>query len=214
MSDYVFKGRSDSIARCSICDNLKQLRASFAPGSEDYGHIQKRFDKHLFLQEACHHAYYCSKWLLKLCPSQLLSIMYDKIDHSKTTCPALARKTKALDGFMKLPVKVTGMFAHGHGDEKYAHYSLDVFSSNSNFTVGSIAKLLRDLEDPPTKSSQLLFQGDGSTPLYGALLQGSEICIDSLEEVPIPSIKARPLPLVLHIQMDNSWRENKNRYVF
>ena len=141
-SDYVIKGRGNSFARCSICDNLKQLRASFAPGSEDYCRIQKHFDKHLFLQEACCHAYYRSRWLSKLCPSQLLSIMHNKIDHSKTTCPALARKTKALDGFIKLPVKVTRMFAHGHGDEKCAHYSLDVFPSDSNLTVGSIAKLL------------------------------------------------------------------------
>ena len=105
--------------------------------------------------------------------------MHEKMDHSKTTCPALARKTKALDGFMKLPVKVTGMLAHGYGDEKYAHYSLDMFPSDSNFTMGSITKLLRDLEDPPTKSSPSLFQGGGSTHLYEALLQGSEICIAS-----------------------------------
>ena len=37
--DYVIKGRGDSFARCSICDNLKQLQASFAPGLEDYGRI-------------------------------------------------------------------------------------------------------------------------------------------------------------------------------
>ena len=81
--------------------------------------------------------------------------MHDKMDHSITACPALAQKTKALDGFMKLPVKVTGMLAHGHGDmdEKYAHYSLDVFSSNNNFTMGLIAKLLQELEDPTAKSS-------------------------------------------------------------
>ena len=167
-SDYVIKGRGDSFARCSICDNLKQLRASFALGLEDYGRIQKRFDKHSFLQEACRHAYYRSRWLSKLHPSQLLSIMHDKMDHSKTAC-ALARKTKALDGFMKLLVKVTRMFAHGHGDEKYAHYSLDVFPSDNNFIVGSIAKLLQNLEDPPAKSSRLLFQGGGSTHLYGGI---------------------------------------------
>ena len=79
--------------------------------------------------------------------------MHDKMDHSIIACPALAQKTKALDGFMKLLVKVTGMLAHGHGDEKYAHYSLDVFSSNNNFTVGLIAKLLQELEDPTAKSS-------------------------------------------------------------
>ena len=57
-----------------------------------------------------------------------------------------------------------------HGDEKHAHYSLDVFPSDNNFTVGLIAKLLRDLEDPLAKSSRSLFQGGGSTHLYGALL--------------------------------------------
>ena len=213
-SDYVIKGRGDSFARCSICDNLKQIRASFAPGSEDYERIQKQFDKHLFLQEACRNVYYCSRWLSNLRPSQVLSIMHDKMDHSKTACPALARKTKALEGFMKLPMKVTGMFAHGHGDGKYAHFSLDVFPSDSNFTIASIAKLLRDLEDPPVKSSRLLFRGSGSTMLYRALLRGSEVCMDSLGRVPSQPIEARPLPPVLHIQMDNSWRENKNRYVF
>ena len=79
--------------------------------------------------------------------------MHDKMDHSKIACLALAQKTKALDGFMKLPIKVTGMLAHAYGDEKYAHYSLDVFPSNNNFTMGLIAKLLQDLEDPLAKSS-------------------------------------------------------------
>ena len=41
------------------------------------------------------------------------------------------------------------MIAHGHGDVWYAHYGLDIFPSDSNHTVGSIAKLLRDLELPP-----------------------------------------------------------------
>jgi hypothetical protein len=136
------------------------------------------------------------------------------MDHSKTACPALARKTKALDGFMKLPVKVTAMFAHGHGDGKYAHYSLDFFRSDSNFTIGSIAKLLRDLEEVPAKCSRLLFRGSGSTELYRALLHGSEICIDSLREASLQATEAQPLPPVLHVQMDNSWKENKNRYVF
>jgi hypothetical protein len=140
--------------------------------------------------------------------------MHDKMDHSKTACPALARKTKSLHGFMKLPVKVSGIFAHGHGDGKYAHYNLDVFPSDSNFTIGSIAKLLRDLEDPPAKSSRCLFRESGSTELYRALLHGSKICTQCLGDIPSEPIEAQPLPPVLHVQMDNSWRENKNRYVF
>ena len=47
------------------------------------------------------------------------------------------------------------------------------FRATTTAPKGSIAKLLRDLEDPPAKSSRLLFQGGGSTHLYAALLQGS-----------------------------------------
>ena len=64
--------------------------------------------------------------------------MHDKVDHSKTASPSFAAKNKAVDGPMKLPVSVTGMLAHGHGDKKYAHYSLDVYAADSNKTTGSI----------------------------------------------------------------------------
>jgi len=115
------------------------------------------------------------------------------MDHSKTTCPALARKTKALEGLMKLSVKVMGMFAHGHEDGKYTHYSLDVFKTDSNFTVGSIAKLLRDLEASSAKSSGLLFQGADNTNLYPTLLKGNEICVNSLGDILSQLIEAHPL---------------------
>ena len=45
-----------------------------------------------------------------------------------------------------------------------------IFPTDSNHTVGSIAKLLRDLELPPKYSSRELFSGSGSAPLFTALL--------------------------------------------
>ena len=81
---------------------------------------------------------------------------------------------------MKSPVSVTGMIAHGHGDVRYAHYGLDIFPSDSNHTVGSIAKLLRDLELPPKHSSRELFSGSRMAPLFTALLAGAEMCTSSL----------------------------------
>ena len=75
--------------------------------------------------------------------------MHDKMDHSTTASPYLAKRSKDYDGFTKLPISMTGIFAHGHGNEKYAHFSVNVFPMDSNQTIGSIAKLLRDLENPP-----------------------------------------------------------------
>ena len=95
---------------------------------------------------------------------------------------------------MKLPIFVTGMIAYDHGDVRYAHYGLDIFPTDSNHTVGSIAKLLRNLELP---SKQELFSGSGLAPLFTTLLVGTGMCTSSLappqaaEHVP-----TKPLPLV------------------
>ena len=79
--------------------------------------------------------------------------MHDKMNHVKTTCPIFSYKSKEIDGLMKLPIFVTGMIAHGHGDVHYTHYGLDIFPYDSNYTIGLIAKLLRDLKEPPNSSS-------------------------------------------------------------
>ena len=97
--------------------------------------------------------------------------MHDKMDHSKIASPVLSHKVKHLDGLIKLPVAVTGMLAHGHGDQRYAHYGLDLNLHDANYTVGSFAKLLRDLEAPPKSSTRELFPESSSHPLYTALLK-------------------------------------------
>ena len=114
--------------------------------------------------------------------------MHDKIDHSKTASPILSHKVKHLDGLMKLLVVVTAILAHGHVDQHYAHYGLDLYSHDANYTVGSFAKVLRDLKEPPKSSSHELFLESNSHPLYSALLRGAEMCMDLLDppqDIPI-----------------------------
>jgi hypothetical protein len=119
-----------------------------------------------------------------------------------------------IDSLMKLSVAVTGMIAHGHGDVWYAHYSLDIYPSESNHTVGSIAKLLRDLESPPVYSTRQQFIGGGSSPLFQALLTRVDMYEGSLPPTAADPIMAAPLPPVLNVQLDNACSDNKNRYVF
>jgi hypothetical protein len=140
--------------------------------------------------------------------------MHDKMDHAKTASPVFSHKSKLLDGLFKLPVSVTGMIAHGHGDVRYAHYGLDIFPHDSNYTVGSFAKLLRDLELPPKYSSRQLFVGSGSAPLFRAVLSGAHMCNSSLRPAPEVPIPGSSLPPILNVQMDNATGDNKNRFVF
>ena len=115
---------------------------------------------------------------------------------------------------MKLPSSITGMIAHGHGDIHYAHYGPDIFPTDSNHSVGSIAKLLRDLELPPKYSLRELFSGSGLAPLFIALLVGAEMCTSSLPPQDAEKVLAKPLPLVLNLQLDNATGDDKNCFVF
>jgi len=71
---------------------------------------------------------------------------------------------------MKLPLLVMDMIAHGQGDVHYTHYGLNIFQHNSNYTVGSFAKFLQDLELPLKYLSRKLFVGSGFAPLFYAVL--------------------------------------------
>jgi hypothetical protein len=154
---------------------------------------------HIDIQRAHKELYYANRRLSEKQPTKVLTIIHDKMDHSKTACPHFSHKNKAIDSFMKFPIAVTRMIAHGHGKKRYAHYGLDIYPSDSNHTVGSIAKLLRDLESPPLYSSRQLFVGAGSSPLSQALLTRADMCDGSLPLPPATPILEVLLPPVLNI---------------
>jgi len=136
------------------------------------------------------------------------------MDHAKNACPIFSHKSKELDSLMKFLISVTGMIAYNHGDVRYIHYSLDLFSHDSNYTTDSMAKLSHDLEQPPKLSSKELFVNAESTRLFKAMLKGKEICQTSLSPLPDTLVPATPLPPIPNVQMDNAIGNNKNIYVF
>jgi hypothetical protein len=212
--EYYAKKAGDNFARCSFCDELQSHKKLTQPGTQASLLWSKKIQVHLDSAFAHRDLYYLNRFRSKSSPHEVVTIMHDKMDHSKTASPALSHKVKHLDGLIKLPVAVTGMLAHGHGDQRYAHYGLDLYPHDANYTVGSFAKLLRDLEAPPKSSTRELFPESSSHPLYTALLKGSEICVDALGPAPDIPILPRTLPPILNVQMDNAVSDNKNRFVF
>ena len=181
--EYEAKKPGDNFARCSSCDKYHSLRKLHQPGTQAALLVATKLQMHLNKAWA-HRDLYAANWYRSKCfPHECVTIMHDKMDHAKTASPVFSHKTKHLDGLTKLPLSVTGMLAHGHGDVRYAHYGLDLYPHDANYTVGSFAKLLRDLELPPKSSSRVLFQNSRSSPLYEALLDGAEACESSL---PLP----------------------------
>jgi len=101
--------------------------------------------------------------------------MHDKMNYAKIASLVFSHKSKQLDELTKLPVLVTGMIAHRYGDVRYAHYGHDIFMYYSNYIVGSLAKLLRDLELPLTYSSRKLFIWLESIPLFEVVLKRAKM---------------------------------------
>jgi hypothetical protein len=120
-AEYSPKSRGDNFARCGQSDKLKKLRAACMRGSRAVVLWTKKLEVHGQAQRAHREFYYANRNLSKSEPSKVLTIIHDKMDHSKTVCLHFSHKNKTVDSFMKLLVVVTRMIAHGHGDVRYAH---------------------------------------------------------------------------------------------
>ena len=140
--EYDAKKPGDNFAHCSSCDKYHSLRKLHQPGTQASLLLATKLQMHLNKAWAHRDLYAANRYRSKCFPHECVTIMHDKMDHAKTASLVFSHKTKHLDGFMKLPVSVTGMLAHGHGDVRYAHYGLDLYPHDANYTVGSIAKLL------------------------------------------------------------------------
>ena len=213
--EYTLKGRGDSFARCGTCDEYKQLRSACTPMSVQWEKWEKVLENHLAGQKAHRELYYAHRYILEEYPEKMVTIIHDKMDHSKTASPHFSHKSKATESFMKLPIAITGMIAHGHGDVRYVHDGLDIYPMNPNHMIGSIAKLLRDLEGVRRNASRCLFTEEGEqSTLTKALLKGAEICRESVLPIVEESEGVKQLPPILTLQLDNACADNKNRWVF
>lgn len=54
--------------------------------------------------------------------TEVFTIIYDKIDYTKTLSPPFFHKIKVNDAFMKLQLLLMRMLAYGHANVKYMHY--------------------------------------------------------------------------------------------
>ena len=176
--------------------------------------------KHINYQNACRCLYHGWSSNSVDSPTEFLWIIHNKMDYIKTTIPRMQRTTKATFGLGQIPISVTGMLMHGHGDGAYAHYSIVFWPGDSNFTISSICRVLRALERLPVKDLKELFIVPLQDSFFEALLHGMLRCSTSIPPsspsmVPPPILgrPAVPLPKKLFLQLDNSTKNNKNRYV-
>ena len=90
--EFSTKKRGDNFARCGDCDDLKQMRSACTRGSRAYDVHQKRLDMHIASQRVHRELYYANRFLLENEPEKCVTIIHDKMDHSKTSSPYYSQK--------------------------------------------------------------------------------------------------------------------------
>jgi hypothetical protein len=166
--EYATKKPRNFFAHCSTYDKLHSLWKAIVVGFQATMLWTYRLELHLDNAWMHQKLFYANLYHSRFFPGECIIIMQDKTDYAKIASSMFSHRTKQLGGLMKLLASVTKMLAHGHGDVCYAHYGLDLFAHDSNYTVGSFAKLLRDLEMLLKSSSRQLFNGSRLTPLFQA----------------------------------------------
>ncbi|KAL3694408.1 hypothetical protein R1sor_008059 [Riccia sorocarpa] len=118
--------------------------------------------------------YYSHRELSTSSPSLYLSFIHDSMDLAKTIIPCLCDKVKTLmRSVQPLPLKVIGIFNHGHEPGVVAHVTVGgLWKSDPNYTITSIVKQLRDYENfhNDKKLGDLHFTDQTSHPLFNALM--------------------------------------------
>jgi len=209
-----------NFSRCTECDFLVEFISKYPRGCDDWQCLVSDRDRHLNYQRACRNIYHGWSTESVQHPSEFLCIIHDKMDTTKTALPRMQRITKATAGLGQVPVSCTGMLTHGHGDGAYAHYSTSLWPGDSNFTISSLCRVLRALESPPVRESKCLFPTPPQNDFFDALLHGKSRCASSIppavaDPTPLPraGTPAVPLPRKLYLQLDNSAKDNKNRFL-
>ena len=128
-----------------------------------------------------------------------------KIGKRKTSIQRLCLKSKSVVG-TNLGLLLIGMLTHGHSTGGFGHFSLRFVHMGSQFTITSIAKCLRDLEDPHLDMyGDFLYESGRSTHFqmhyFKTLLTQNIECTRMLSYLKMEAqkIKILILNLFLHI---------------
>ncbi|KAL3692045.1 hypothetical protein R1sor_005696 [Riccia sorocarpa] len=226
-----------AFAKCDTCVELK-LKLMNERRPEARRPIEEERNKHMSEQMSRRNVYYAKRTLAKTQPERYLCLIHDKMDQNKSNIPRLADNMKKLHvgRCIPLPISLTWMLTHGREPNAYCHLSVTgLWLGDPNFTVSSLARCLRDLEQMDDTGDHIgdLARTTSAVPLFTSLLDqatftaslrrqgvtdssflpfvGNGNMQSARDNVQRPPFK--PLPHVFMLQMDNWAKDSKNIHV-
>jgi hypothetical protein len=114
--------RGFTFAKCTMCESLKDLISKVGKNNVNGKEAQMKLKRHNKHQESYKTLYRSWKIEYIWSKEKFLCVIHDKMDHSTIAILRLEVKNKMMARFNQLPITLTGMIIHGHGDEAYAQY--------------------------------------------------------------------------------------------
>jgi hypothetical protein len=155
---HVKTPKSKRFAKCVECaDYLKKLKKTTI--QSDKVAIREAFNNHMDEARKERLDYHARRLRSKTNPEEILCIIIDGMDQSKTDLPHWRRDTKRTEQMQKCKTHVMGAIAHGHGS--YVSVCPPWVSDNGNLTSDFLRKILLDISSrdgyvlPPKLSLQL-----------------------------------------------------------
>ena len=137
--------KTSTFSKCDICTAIK-MKLESTKVQEERAKLFILCRTHMLQQMTCRNANYAWRTYSKLYPDKYLCIIHDKMDQKKTCIPRVNPIPKSLNQIMPLPISLTGMLTHGHGQNAYGHFALGFWPADPNFTIGSLSKCFQNLE--------------------------------------------------------------------
>ena len=109
-AEYILNRLGDKFARCTTCEKYKGLRDAHPIGTESHIRHKTKYIEHVNNQKTHRQNYYKNCALSVMRPTEVLTVIHDKMDHANTASPCYARKIKATDGLFKFPVAITCLY--------------------------------------------------------------------------------------------------------
>ena len=141
------KAPNHNFSRCTKCDFHQDCISRYPRGCKEWAKLVNNRTMHINYQNACCHCLYHG-WSSNLVnsPTEFLSIIHNKVNHTNSVTPQMQCSTKATFGLGQISIFVTSILTHGRGDDVYVHYSTTIWHEDSNFTISTIFRVLRALE--------------------------------------------------------------------
>jgi hypothetical protein len=89
---------------------------------------------------------------------EFLCVIHDKIDHAKIALPKFQVTNKMISRLGQLPITLTSMITHGHGDENYVLDYNELWPNDPNFAIESLLHLFQTLEKALVSKSKILLE--------------------------------------------------------